>query len=129
MSSVYHRVDKRSVKTYAYVSTSYRDPDTKKVRTHQTYLGRVDPVTGKLIPKAEGGRRRRAPSDKEIEAASGAALARIRELEDEVETLKEEIERMRSTMAAGDECLRAVLAATERYRAATGANANSRVHR
>ena len=78
MSSVYHRVDKRSVNTYTYTSTSYRDPETKKVRTHQTYLGNIDPVTGELIPKAESSRRRRAPSDKEVEAASGAALARIR---------------------------------------------------
>ena len=46
--------------THAYTSESYRDPVTKKPRTHRTYLGRVDPVTGAIIPKGPPGSRNRS---------------------------------------------------------------------
>lgn len=121
MSCVYNKTDKRSGNTYAYESTSYRDPETGKVRTRQVYLGRIDPLTGELIPKGEGGRRRRSPSDRAVEAAAGGTRARIAELEREVEELERELEGLRSEARARDDCVREVLAAADRYRAAVGA--------
>jgi len=40
-------------KTYVYNSTSVYDASTKKKRTVTTYIGRVDPETGKIISKKE----------------------------------------------------------------------------
>jgi alpha-ketoglutarate-dependent taurine dioxygenase len=42
--------DKRSDKTYAYESHSYWDKEKKTSRAKRTLIGRVDPVTGKIIP-------------------------------------------------------------------------------
>lgn len=36
--------------TYAYESTPYYDPVKKQSRPKRTYLGRVDDVTGEIIP-------------------------------------------------------------------------------
>ena len=117
MGSVYQRVDKRTGNTYAYETTSYRDPETRKVRTHQTYLGRIDPVTGQLIPKGEGGRRRRAPSDRAVAAATEAALERIRELEAQVEALTRELERVSSQETSDAEFRRKATLLVDSYRA------------
>ena len=51
----------RSNTKYAYRSESYRDPVTKKPKSRRTYLGRVDPVTNEIIPKAAEGKRNRTP--------------------------------------------------------------------
>lgn len=63
MSCIVYQKNKANGVIYAYESKSYRDPVTKKPRCKRTYLGRVDPVTNRIIPKAEEpGRRNRASS-------------------------------------------------------------------
>ena len=44
--------DKRSGITYVYDSRSYRDPETKKVRSKRTLIGKLDPETGEIVPTA-----------------------------------------------------------------------------
>ena len=51
--------NKKTGVTHAYASESYRDPVTKKTKARRTYLGRVDPVTKMIIPKAPPGSRNR----------------------------------------------------------------------
>ena len=63
MSSVVYQIGKNGTK-YAYESESYRDPITRKPRSKRTYLGRVDPDTGMIIPKAENGKRNRSKTGK-----------------------------------------------------------------
>jgi len=41
----------RNGQKYAYESTSVRVPGKKNPKTVKTYLGKVDPETGKIIPK------------------------------------------------------------------------------
>lgn len=81
MSSIVHHRNPKTGITYAYDSRSCRDPETGKVRTEKTYLGRVDPVTGALIPKSKtpGKRNRAATTDSFAEDAR----KRIEELESE----------------------------------------------
>ena len=49
MGSVYFI--ERNGQRYAYNSTSRRVPGKKNPVTDKTYLGKVDPITGKIIPK------------------------------------------------------------------------------
>ena len=60
MPCIIYQTNKKTGIKYAYESESYRDPVTKKPKSRRTYLGRVDPVTGEIIPKAESGKRNRA---------------------------------------------------------------------
>ncbi len=63
MSSVIYITNKKTGAQYAYESFSFRDPISKKPRTRRTYLGRVNPLTGKIVPKAEKGKRNRSKFD------------------------------------------------------------------
>ena len=49
MSSIFYI--ERNGNRYAYESVSVRVPGKKSPRTIKTYLGKVDPTTGKIIPK------------------------------------------------------------------------------
>ena len=55
--------------TYAYESVSSYDPKTKQSRPKRTYLGRVDPETGEIIP-TKGKRGRPPKAQKENEETS-----------------------------------------------------------
>ncbi len=61
MSSIVHQYDKRSGITYAYESTSYYDKEKKQPRAKRKLIGRVDPVTGEIVPTS--GRRSSAKSE------------------------------------------------------------------
>lgn len=50
MSSVVFQHDKRSGITYAYESTSYYDKEKKQPRARRRLIGRVDPVSGQIVP-------------------------------------------------------------------------------
>ena len=60
MACIVYRVDKKIGTKYAYRSESYRDPVTKMPKSRRTYLGRVDPETGAIVPKAQEGKRNRS---------------------------------------------------------------------
>ena len=49
MGSIFYM--ERNSQKYAYESTSVRVPGRKNPKTIKTYLGKVDPATGKIIPK------------------------------------------------------------------------------
>ena len=49
MGSIFYM--ERNGQKYAYESTSVRVPGRKNPKTIKTYLGKVDPETGKIIPK------------------------------------------------------------------------------
>ena len=57
MGSIFYM--ERNGQKYAYESTSIRVPGRKNPKTIKTYLGKVDPETGKIIPKEP----RKAPSE------------------------------------------------------------------
>ena len=60
MACIIHATDKRSGLTYAYRSESYWDKEKKAPRCRRTLLGRVDTVTGEIVPT--DGRRRKKMS-------------------------------------------------------------------
>ena len=48
--AIIHQHDKRSGITYAYESHSYWDKEKKTSRAKRTLIGRVDPMTGEIVP-------------------------------------------------------------------------------
>ena len=53
-----NQLDKRSGITYVYDSTSYWDKEKKQPRSKRTLIGRLDPVTGKIVPTDGRGKKR-----------------------------------------------------------------------
>jgi len=109
MSSIVYQRNPRSGSTYAYRSTSYRDPTTGKPRSKREYLGRVDPETGEIIPKASKGRRNRSKLGEAPAEINGDELvAALKYRDDEFARLRQENERLRQRNAELEAALQAV---------------------
>lgn len=52
------QLDKRSGITYVYESVSYWDKEKKQGRSKRTLVGRLDPVSGEIVPTDGRGKRR-----------------------------------------------------------------------
>lgn len=66
--------------TYVYESVSYWDKDLKQPRSHRKLIGRIDPVTGEVVPTGKRGNAtaiNSAASDTDLEALYAQALATI----------------------------------------------------
>ena len=59
MVAIVYQTDKRSGITYAYESISYWDKEKKQSRAKRTQIGRVDKVTGELVPTDGRNRKKR----------------------------------------------------------------------
>lgn len=98
MSCIVYQKDKKTGNIHAYSSTSHRNPETKRVITKKVYLGRVDPVTNEIIPKAEKGKRKRLISnyDREsiIQDVRDKARKDIDKLTTELNEVRDELSRV-----------------------------------
>lgn len=112
MSCIVYQTNKKTGVVYAYESESYRDPITKKPKSKRTYLGRVDPDTNLIIPKAEEGKRNRSglseisallPNDAIEEIAKQKAV--IKELQVRINELTQKYERNNNLVAKIKELL------------------------
>lgn len=54
--SIVKQFNKKTGTTYVYESKSYWDPEKKQSRNKKKLLGKLDPVTGELIPTGPIGR-------------------------------------------------------------------------
>lgn len=96
MSTIIHRTDQKTGNIFAYKSTSYRDPETKKPRTKQEYLGRVDPKTGEILPKGVDGKRNRTSAAKRLNEAEeklNNALVELEESKKQIEVLHSRVQK------------------------------------
>ena len=59
MSCIVRSYNKANNTTYVYESCSYRDPVSKKPRSHRRCIGKLDPTTGQVIPTGKRGRRKK----------------------------------------------------------------------
>lgn len=110
--SIYYQKDRRSGVTYAYRSESYLNPETGRRCTRREYMGRLDPVTGEIVPKAAPGKRNRsALGDVPGEGATTPAeLARaLSDCQAEVKKLREVVRDLRERNALLEKTLRSLL--------------------
>jgi len=58
--SIINHKDKRTGVTYVYESESYWDKEKKQPRSKRTLIGKLDEVTGEIIPTGKSGRKKTA---------------------------------------------------------------------
>ena len=107
MSCIVYITNKKNNTKYAYRSESYRDPITKQPKSRRTYLGRVDPVTNEIIPKAEKGRRNRdsikpKPVENNKQFTKPPVSMNVRELQKKVDVLQKQQLELRNIVADMD---------------------------
>lgn len=110
VSTIIYRTDPKTQNVFAYRSTSYRDPVTKRPRTKQEYLGRVDPETHEILPKGVGGKRNRSSSTKRLNEAG----ARLTVLEKELADSRKEIEYLKAKSAVNEDFFSSIKEAIRR---------------
>lgn len=110
MSSYVKHLDKRTGITYIYESESYWDKEKKQPRNRRKLIGKLDPVTGEIVPTGNRGRKKKDP-----ETSSGSAseteqrIAALEKTNDElnellrqrdlkIELQAQEIEKMHSVV-------------------------------
>lgn len=86
MSIVNHK-DKRTGVTYVYESESYWDKVKKQPRSKRTLIGKIDGVTGEIIPTGKSGRKK---STQEVEPIT-SHIQLIAEKDAIIASLKAEI--------------------------------------
>lgn len=57
--------------TYVYESISYWDPEKKQSRSKRRVIGKLDPVTGEIVPTGKRGR----PRKKKVESDDSRAIS------------------------------------------------------
>ena len=66
MAAIVYQADKRSGITYAYESVSYWGKEKKQSRAKRTLIGRVDPVSGDIVPTDGRGRKDRTKVQEQV---------------------------------------------------------------
>ena len=91
MSCIIYQTNKANGNVYAYESESYRDPVTKQPRCRRKYLGRVDPETKMIIPKAEKGKRNRGSNASVNKVLPDDVIREINEQKQQIQELQAQV--------------------------------------
>ena len=60
--AIIHQTNKKTGITYVIESESYWDRDKQQPRSHRTIIGKIDPVTGEVVPTKKYNREKKSPS-------------------------------------------------------------------
>ena len=90
MATIVYQIDKKSGTKYAYSSESYWDKEKKQPRSKRTFLGKVDPVTGDIIPKKV-----KRPAEISNTTDSAGNISEIAALKNELKAQNELIEKLK----------------------------------
>ena len=113
--AIVKQTNKKTGLTYAYESRSFRDPVTHKPKSKRRLIGRVDDVTGEIIPT----RTRRSKSDQDAgqdSAASGVPMDILKEKDAIITQLRQENRRL---LREKEEFLALLARISENYRRRT----------
>ena len=101
--AIIHQTNKKTGITYVIESESYWDRDKQQPRSHRTIIGKIDPVTGEVVPTKKYNREKKSssPSKSKVTVSQSSSVRsteskeqtdRIAELEDLIAQLRKEKE-------------------------------------
>ena len=96
MGIVYQK-DKRSGITYAYENKAYWDKEKKVSRSKRTLIGRIDELTGEIVP-TDGRCKKRSPYQKAEKTQRDEIMDRIRPMG--ISDLRKEVIRLEVELTA-----------------------------
>ena len=105
--------------TYVYESISYWDPEKKQSRSKRRVIGKLDPVTGEIIPTGKRGRPRKQKTEKEktqdnqLLSADPELQDTIRKQQITISTLQQQI----ADLQEANQHLRKIIAKADRLSA------------
>ena len=93
VASIIYQTNRKTGAKYAYSQESYWDKSKGQPRSRRTYLGRVDPETGEIIPK-----RTKATDAADVAGASDAVDAGVSGEASEVERLRARVAELEAAL-------------------------------
>ncbi len=88
---------------YVYECTSYWDSEHHVSRSHRKCIGRLDPVSGEVVPTGKSGRRRKDPdATAALTGSSGGSVTVVtpsREAEDRIARMEAETRRLNDELS------------------------------
>ena len=106
--SIVKQYHKDTDTTYVYESTSYWDAEKGQSRSKRKVIGKVDPVTGEIVPTGGKGRKKKNPevqADNVQQKSLAEDIETIRRQQIEISSLKEQI----SALEADNRRLKAMI--------------------
>ena len=106
--SIVKQYHKDTNTTYVYESTSYWDAEKGQSRSKRKVIGKVDPVTGEIVPTGGKGRKKKNPevqADNVQQKSLAEDIETIRRQQIEISSLKEQI----SALEADNRRLKAMI--------------------
>lgn len=103
--------------TYVYESTSYWDAEKGQSRSKRRVIGKIDPVTGEIVPTGKRGRSKKTPSSQDslpVPSADEAAQEKLLGLELTVASLNKRIAELETENRQLRAALEKVLSLTKR---------------
>ena len=97
--------------TYVYESESYWDEEKKQSRSKRRLIGKVDPVTGEIIPTGKRGRKGKEKAKTTSSADLAAAEKKIGELSLELNSCKARV----TDLSAENQRLRELISQMEKH--------------
>ena len=116
ISCIIRSYNKATGTTYVYESQSYRDPITKRPKSHRRCIGKIDPETNEIVPTGKRGRRKKesaSVAERDEQAERGSDLhveldevntvlqneqVKNKELSDEVRKLRYQMKQIETAM-------------------------------
>ena len=92
--SIVKQYHKDTDTTYVYESTSYWDAEKGQSRSKRKVIGKVDPVTGEIVPTGGKGRKKKNPevqADNVQQKSLAEDIETIRRQQIEISSLKEQV--------------------------------------
>lgn len=112
MSCIVYQVDKKTGVKYAYKSESYWDKEKQQPRSKRTYIGKVDPETGEIIPKEKRGSHSDSKKN-DIPEELTKLYQELKEKDNVIAELREELKAERKKASQLEDLIRKIRALAE----------------
>lgn len=110
MSCFIKNINKKIAVTYLFESTSYWDSEKKQPRAHRVCIGKLNCITGEILPTGRPGRPRKTTS----ELPKKSEEDRIKALEAEVRQLKYQLKCMSAPISTLEQAIADLRSAYDR---------------
>ena len=112
MSCIVYQVDKKTGVKYAYKSESYWDKEKQQPRSKRTYIGKVDPETGEIIPKEKRGSHSDSKSN-DVSEELKKLYEEVKEKDAVIAELREELKAERKRVSQLENVIKKISALAE----------------
>ena len=97
--AIIKQLNKKTGVTYVFESRSYRDKTTKQPRSERHLIGKIDPITGEIVPTRKKASKRTTCSDEDVSSFPSQAEQQPSVSWDSLQSMNSEMTELRNEVA------------------------------